>query len=96
MSKQIENSRLGCTQKCICVLWPSFLVAIIATGVFFSAFDPHDLFPFGVDVEISRLGAYTIGFFLFWILSALAGIGTLYFAITNCRREPTPEAKTKG
>ena len=75
------------TQKCIAVLWPSFMVAIVATGLFFSAFDPEDLFPFGEETEISRLGVYSIGFLLFWLFSAISGIGTLYFAITNCMRQ---------
>ena len=74
-------------QKCIAVLWPSFLTAIVATGLFFSAFDPDDLFPFGEDTEVSRLGIYSIGFLLFWLITAVAGIGTLYFAITNCLRK---------
>ena len=75
------------TQKCIAVLWPSFMVAIVATGLFFSAFDPDDLFPFGEQTEVSRLGVYSIGFLLFWLVSAISGIGTLYFAITNCIRQ---------
>jgi hypothetical protein len=75
------------TQKCIAVLWPSFMVAIIATGLFFSAFDPDDLYPFGEQTEVSRLGIYSIGFLLFWLVSAISGIGTLYFAITNCMRQ---------
>ena len=75
--------------KCIAVLWPSFLTAVIATGLFFSAFDPAELLPFNADLEISHMGIYTIGFFLFWLLTAVSGIGTLYFAITNCmRRDP--------
>ena len=74
-------------QKCIAVLWPSFMVAIIATGLFFSAFDPADLYPFGEQTEVSRLGIYSIGFLLFWLVSAISGIGTLYFAITNCMRQ---------
>ena len=73
-------------QKCIAVLWPSFLVAIVATGMFFSAFDPDDLFPFGEQTGVSRLGVYTIGFLMFWLVTAVSGIGTLYFAITNCMR----------
>ena len=59
----------------------------MATGLFFSAFDPDDLFPFGADLTISRLGIYSIGFFLFWLITAVSGIGTLYFAITNCIRQ---------
>ena len=74
-------------QKCIAVLWPSFLVAIVATGLFFSAFDPNDLYPFGNETGISRLGAYSIGFLAFWLVSAISGIGTLYFAMTNCMRQ---------
>ena len=74
-------------QKCIAILWPSFLVAIVASGLFFSAFDPDDLYPFGEQAEISRLGIYSIGFLLFWLVSAISGIGTLYFAITNCMRQ---------
>jgi hypothetical protein len=63
------------------------MVAIVATGLFFSAFDPDDLFPFGEQTEVSRLGIYSIGFLLFWLVSAISGIGTLYFAITNCMRQ---------
>ena len=75
------------TQKCIAVLWPSFLVAIVATGLFFSAFDPDDLYPFGEQTDVSRLGMYTVGFLIFWLITAISGIGTLYFAITNCMRQ---------
>ncbi|MCK5382735.1 MAG: hypothetical protein KAJ65_03165 [Gammaproteobacteria bacterium] len=79
-------------QKCIAILWPSFMVAVVATGLFFSAFDPDDLYPFGEQTEVSRLGIYSIGFLLFWLISAISGIGTLYFAITNCmRQKPDPK-----
>ena len=79
--------KISSLQKCIAVLWPSFLVAIVATGLFFSAFDPDDLYPFGNETGISRLGAYTIGFLAFWLVSAVSGVGTLYFAVTNCMRQ---------
>ena len=67
----------------IAILWPSFLIAAVVTGLFFSAFDPEYLFPFNSDAEVSTLGVYTIGFFLFWFITALSGIGTLYFSLTN-------------
>jgi uncharacterized membrane protein len=72
-------------QQVISVLWPSFLVAIVASGVFFSAFNPVDLIPFNLDVDVSPLAAYSIGFFLFWILAIISSYGTLYFTISNCR-----------
>lgn len=79
-----DEKKVPGSQKCIAVLWPSFLTAIVATGLFFSAFHPDDLLPFNADPDISPLGIYTIGFFLFWLLTAISGVGTLYFAITNC------------
>ncbi len=69
-------------QMYIVVLWPSFMAAIIATGLFFSAFDPKNLTPFDIDPDINRLGIYTIGFFVFWGLTALSSLGTLYFTLT--------------
>ena len=83
----MAERRVPKSQKCIAVLWPSFMVAVVATGLFFSAFDPDDLYPFGEQTEVSRLGIYSIGFLLFWLVSAISGIGTLYFAITNCMRQ---------
>ena len=82
----MEEQQIPKLQKCIAVLWPSFMVAIVATGLFFSAFDPDDLYPFGDSPEVSRLGIYSIGFLCFWLISTISGIGTLYFAITNCMR----------
>ncbi|MDH3631243.1 MAG: hypothetical protein OER98_09000 [Gammaproteobacteria bacterium] len=73
------------TQQAISVLWPSFLIAIVATGVFFSAFNPRDLIPFNLDIDISPLAAYSIGFFLFWVVAAISSYGTLYFIISNSR-----------
>lgn len=72
-------------QQAISVLWPSFLTAIVATGVFFSAFNPRDLIPFNLDIDISPLAAYSIGFFVFWIIAAISSYGTLYFTISNSR-----------
>lgn len=60
------------------VLWPSFLVAIVADGFFFSLFDPHDLSVVGSHVELTRIAGYTIGFFFFWAFSALASMLTIY------------------
>jgi hypothetical protein len=83
----MSEKKIPRIQKCIAVLWPSFLVAVAATGAFFSAFDPRELFPFENELDISPLGIYTIGFFIFWLITAVSGLGTLYFAITNCMRQ---------
>lgn len=73
------------THQAIAVLWPSFIAAIVASGIFFSAFNPRDLIPFNLDIELSPLAAYSIGFLLFWLLAILSSVGTLYFTISNCR-----------
>jgi hypothetical protein len=67
------------------VLWPSFITAIIASGIFFSAFNPRDLIPYNLDIDISPLGAYSIGFLIFWLLALLSSVGTLFFTISNSR-----------
>ncbi len=53
-------------------LWPSFVVAGLATGVFFSLFDPMELRIFGKPLEVSATAAYTIGFLGFWAVAASA------------------------
>jgi hypothetical protein len=54
------------------VLWPSFLVSIVAEGVFFSMIDPEELALAGVDLAGSRQAAYTVGFLVFWFLFSLS------------------------
>lgn len=71
------------------ILWPSFLVAIIAEGFFFSMFDPHDMIVVGTHVELPVIAAYTVGFFFFWIFCALASMLTYYLLnVPNDRRHP--------
>ncbi|MCK5395885.1 MAG: hypothetical protein KAJ32_07825 [Gammaproteobacteria bacterium] len=71
-------------QRVIAILWPSFITAGIATIIFTTAFDPEIIF---VDYDISRLGVYTISFFLFWLLGAVTAISTCFFlkpcSVTN-------------
>ncbi|MEE9494161.1 MAG: hypothetical protein V3W04_12360 [Gammaproteobacteria bacterium] len=66
-------------QRVIAVLWPSFVVAAIANGIFFTLFDPEDLLSTAGEVTISRMGVYTIGFFLFWLVTSISSTLTCYF-----------------
>ena len=63
-------------QRVVAILWPSFITAGIATVLFTTAFDPAVIF---IDYDISRLGIYTICFFLFWSLGAITAALTCYF-----------------
>lgn len=75
-------ARIGRTPliyRVVSVMWLSFLMAGVATGAFFSAIDPMELkycvsFP-----EVSRTAAYSIGFFLFWLLTASSGLLSVFF-----------------
>lgn len=57
-------------QRAMWILWPSFLIAAVAEGVFFSVFDPGELTLFGQPFELSRTAMYSIGFFFFWGFAA--------------------------
>ena len=58
------------TQRLGWILWPAFLIAAVADGIIFSLFDPQDMHVFGEPLELSPLGVYTMGFFLFWFFGA--------------------------
>ncbi|MBI5041811.1 MAG: hypothetical protein HZB57_11630 [Gammaproteobacteria bacterium] len=66
-------------QRFIAILWPSFLTSGVATILFFTAFDPQHLLMYTDFAEMSRLGAYTVGFFLFWLLTTVTSALTCYF-----------------
>ncbi|HID48474.1 MAG TPA: hypothetical protein EYP40_02485 [Chromatiales bacterium] len=76
-------------QKFIAVLWPSFLTSGAATILFFTAFDPQELAMLGGYGDISRMAGYTLGFFLFWLLTASTCALTCYFQ-KPCTPPATP------
>lgn len=64
-------------KKAIWILWPSFVVAGVADVVFFTVFDPADFMIFG-PFGLSRLTAYSTGFFLLWALGAASSAFTCF------------------
>jgi len=74
-------------QRIIWILWPSFLMAIPATGVYFSLFDPVDLTLFGILIPADRIAAYTIGFFAFWAIGAGSSTMTYLFQLYATREK---------
>lgn len=65
-------------QKLMLILWPSFIVAGIAEGVFFTVIDPRELFLFGEPVHFSKIATYSIGFFGFWAVCAASSLMTCF------------------
>ncbi len=74
-----EQLELPTVQRVASVLWPSFLVASLATVLFFALFDPTDLGRLAGYPELTHLGGYTIGFFFFWLMTAISCGMTCYF-----------------
>jgi len=63
-------------QRVVAILWPSFITAGIATVLLTTAFDPADIF---IEYEITRLGGYTVCFFVFWSFGVITAAATCYF-----------------
>jgi len=88
METLAQIGSMSVAQRIITVLWLSFLMAGIATGCFFSVIDPFEL-QYCIDFpEMSRTGAYSIGFFLFWLLTASSSMLAAFFIY------PTKESKS--
>lgn len=60
----------------IWILWPSFLAAVIVSGIIFAVVDPIDIKFMGY-ISISRMTTYALGFFLFWFMAAISSAYTL-------------------
>lgn len=75
----IVYKRIPRVQLISAVLWPSFLFAGVATAVFFTFLDPVRLFDYEGEAPLSRTAAYSLGFFLFWLLCAASSAATAYF-----------------
>jgi hypothetical protein len=88
MSQATERTdgRLDWRHHLGAVLWSAFLVACLATMLFFALFDPLLLMR---DAALpgwiaDRRGGYTLGFFFFWIITTLAA-GLAVWLITTQR-----------
>jgi hypothetical protein len=68
-------------QKMMWIVWPAFLMAGVLELLVFAVVDPQDLHWFGHALEVSRQSVYTMAFFAFWFVCALAGALTLLLSL---------------
>ncbi len=82
-------------QRMIQILWPSFLVAGVADVIFTTLFDPLEIMYRGEALIEHRIAAYTIGFFVFWLLCISSSMLTCYFqrSADEINRCPLPPMK---
>ena len=77
MNDDPEHPPRPLLQRFGAILWPSFFAAGVATMVFFALVDPDDLREITwAELELSREGGYTIGFFMFWACTAASSMFT--------------------
>jgi len=90
---QNKAQEIPVIQRIIAVLWPSFLTSGIATGLFFTIFDPLELTMLTGQLDASRMAVYSTGFFMFWLLTSGTCALTCYFQrpceqVKGHRQEP--------
>jgi hypothetical protein len=76
------------------VIWPAFLIAGAAEGIFFTIFDPFELHFFGAPLDVSREAIYAMGFFGFWALGIASSALTVFlerspWEVNRCPLGPT-------
>jgi len=65
-------------KRAIWILWPSFVVAGVMDGIFFTLFDPSEILADRWS-GVSRIAAYSVGFFAFWAFAAGSSTLTCFF-----------------
>ena len=63
-------------RRLLLIMWPAFLAAGLLTMLVF----PQDLHWFGHPLALSRAGVYTLAFFAFWAIVAVASSMTALLA----------------
>ena len=75
-------------KRAIWILWPSFIVGGIGEVLFFTVFDPQELYLFGEPTSLSRMAVYSTGFFLCWAFAAASSAFTCYLQHTSRDANP--------
>jgi len=80
------------------LLWLSFFTAIVGETAFFALIDPKELYLLGEPVYWSPVMVYSVGFFMFWGLTALTAalVGLMLKPGAEVNREPELRARRKS
>lgn len=63
----------GRSERVLSVLWPAFAMAGVLEAMVFAVLDPESLSWFGGSpLGLSRQAVYTVSFFIFWAVIAIA------------------------
>lgn len=77
------------------LLWLSFITAVFGEMVFFAVIDPQLLYLFGQPVDWPPMMVYSVGFFMFWSLTALTAglVALVQKPAAEVNREPQVRAR---
>ena len=67
-------------QRLMWIAWPAFLVAGVLEMLVFAVLDPMDVPWLTEGFELSRMGLYTLAFFVFWVVTAVASAMSVFLA----------------
>jgi len=82
-------------QNIAAILWPSFLAACMATGIFFGYMDPIDLGAISSALsDFSDMTIYAIGFFFFWFVCGVSSFLSVLLIRTSRRQDGTKRKET--
>lgn len=65
------------------IFWPSFLTSCVGSGLLFSLINPEQLILLDDRIQLSNLGIYSSGFFVFWLLGAISSGLTVLLSIKS-------------
>jgi hypothetical protein len=75
--------------RTLIILWPSFLMAAVLDGIVFSLVDPADGQVLRFASNVSPQGIYTLGFLVFWCVTACAS-GMTALLVSDREDDPAP------
>lgn len=82
--------------KWMSILWPSFVTSILGEVVFFAFIDPQELYLMGQPVRWSPIAVYSVGFLMFWALTALTAALCFFFQKPPAEINRPPRTRSDG
>ena len=86
------------SKRLMWIAWPAFLMAGVVEMLIFAVVDPESLHWFGEPLQLSREGAYTLPFFVFWgiIMSSSALTTLLSLSAFEVNRQNSNKLEVKN
>jgi hypothetical protein len=64
--------------KVFTIVWPAFMIAVVAEFLFVLVIDPQELYLFGETAKMSNVAAYSFGVCAFFLIAGASSLATWY------------------